>query len=388
MKKQFADSCVYRDVAPIRGEDLYTPVKPMMKRLGALAVVFLLLPASLFAEVHFKQLSMAEAMKLAKKEKKAIMVDFYTDWCSWCKVLDRQTYSDKKVGEFAEDHFISLKVDAEKGDGIALAKQYSVQGYPTVMFFAADGKVLNRVVGYQDTSAFTRSMEMAVAGGLQGLLDKTTAKKTMNDAQAWMTLGDYYSNQDKATEAISAYDHVLTLDPKDAKKFYEQALYAKAFVMPASEQMPKLEEAMKLYPDRPEARRAFTTLLMNDFNGQAPERAGQRMDDWANTHGMDADAFNMFAWEAAKKGIMLERAQDYATRAVMAYPDVNDRANALDTKAVVVAKLGRPQDAAIFETQALSLLTAGDKRTKEFTDRKAEFEKQTQAAGGTVVMPR
>jgi len=127
---------------------------------------------------------------------------------------------------------------------------------------------------------------------------------------------------------------------------------------------------------------------MNDFNGQAPERAGKRMDDWAATHGMDADAFNTFAWEAAKKGILLESAEAYATRAVLAYPDVMDRANALDTKAVVVAKEGRPQDAVIYETQALSLLPKGDKRSQEFTDRKAEFEKTVQSAGNPTEQPK
>ncbi len=352
-----------------------------MKRLGALAVIILLLPASLFAEVHFKDLTMPEAMKLAKKQKKSIMVDFYTDWCSWCKVLDRDTYSNKNVGEYAEDHFISLKINAEKGDGIALAKQYSIQGYPTVMFFAADGKVITRVVGYQDTSAFSRSMEMAAAGGLQGLIQKTTAKKTASDPKAWMTLGDYYSMNDKSADAIAAYDKVISLDAKDTRKLYEQALYAKGFNLTGVDQITMLEDAMKQYPDRPEARRAFTMLLMNDFNGLTPERAGARMDAWADKHGMDADAFNMFAWEAQKKGILLAQAEAYATRAVLAYPDVNERANALDTKAVVVAKEGRPQDAVIFETQAISLLPSGDKRTQEFTDRKAEFEKQSQSAG-------
>ena len=353
-----------------------------MKRFGLLAFCLLLLPSVAFSEVHFKTMTMQEAMKLAKKEKKAIMVDFYTDWCVWCKVLDRDTYSDKKISEFADDHFIALRLNAEKEDGEALAKQYQVAAYPTVLFFDASGKVLSRVVGYQDTGAFGRSMEIAVSGGLKGLQEKVSGKKGAMNLRAWMTLGDYYMANDRPKDALPAYDHILAMDPLDSLHYFEQALYAKGFAVTDDTRWGLLETAVKQYPNRPEARRAMTALIMNDFNSMSPERAGPRMDDWAAQHGMEPDLFNMFAWEAAKRGILLDRAEDYATRAVMLYPDVHSRADALDTKAVVVAKEGRPNDAVIYETEAISLLPNDDKRMKEFTDRKAEFEKQ--ASGGSM----
>jgi len=362
-----------------------------MKRYSLTILAFLLLvslpffaPTMSRGEVHFKSMTFAEAEKLAAKEKKEVMVDFYTDWCGWCKVLDRQTYYDRKVGEYADEHFIAIKVDAEKGDGIALAKKYGVNAFPTIIFYGADGKILNKVVGYQDTAAFARSMSAAVAGGLTGLLEKTTGKKGATDAMAWLTLAQYYSGHDNDAEALKAYEKVMQLDPKNEKKLLEQAVYGKGFASDTNHKYTILEDAYHQYPERPEARNAFMILMMHDFSSPEPTRALQRMDEWAQKHGMDADAFNAFAWEAAQHNIALPNAEEYATRAMLTYTEVDDRANALDTKAVIVGKEGRPQDALIYEKEAIAILPAGTsaKRMKEFTDRVAEFQKAVSANGG------
>src|SRR5262245_21847496 len=93
--------------------------------LFAFTVLFVVHSAS-FAEVTFTNISFAEAIKQAKKEKKLVMVDYYTTWCGWCKVLDKKTYSNQAVGEYADANMISLKIDAEKGEGIELTKRSSI----------------------------------------------------------------------------------------------------------------------------------------------------------------------------------------------------------------------------------------------------------------------
>ena len=59
------------------------------------------------------QNDLASALKLAKSQHKPVMIDFYTEWCHWCKKLDSDTYSDPKVNE-ASQKFICVKIDAEK----------------------------------------------------------------------------------------------------------------------------------------------------------------------------------------------------------------------------------------------------------------------------------
>ena len=91
-----------------------------MKKLGMLlALVMLMVSASIsYSEVHFKDLAFKDALKEASKDHKVIMVDLYTDWCGWCKVMDRETFTDEKVAEYLTKNFYCVKLDAEMKEAI------------------------------------------------------------------------------------------------------------------------------------------------------------------------------------------------------------------------------------------------------------------------------
>lgn len=121
-------------------------------------IVFLLLlsPILVWAqEVNFhKNIPWNDALKMAKEQEKHIFVDAYTDWCYWCKVMDKNTFTDEKVIELLNDKFISVKLDAEKGEGINFASKFKIQGYPTVLFFTSGGKLVKKQPGYLPAEAF------------------------------------------------------------------------------------------------------------------------------------------------------------------------------------------------------------------------------------------
>src|SRR5256714_5508179 len=123
----------------------------MKKILAFSTAAFLFISSSISdAEVHFKDVAFAEALKQAKKEKKIIMIDYYTDWCGWCKRLDRDTYSSEEIGKYADGKIISMKLNAEdKAEGTTLAQKSNITGFPTIIFYNADGKEIHRVVGYK-----------------------------------------------------------------------------------------------------------------------------------------------------------------------------------------------------------------------------------------------
>jgi thiol:disulfide interchange protein len=101
-----------------------------------------------------------EAMEKAKDKNKPVMIDFYTDWCSWCKQLDRTTYADATVMKKAEK-FISLKIDA---DGQRpLAARYKVGAFPTILFINPDGIEIHRVVGFRPPEDFLKEMDTALS---------------------------------------------------------------------------------------------------------------------------------------------------------------------------------------------------------------------------------
>src|SRR5688572_33238081 len=65
-----------------------------------------------------KWITFEEAIKKSKTEKRAIFVDVYTDWCGWCKVMDKNTFSDPQVAKILNDKFYAVKFDAEQREDV------------------------------------------------------------------------------------------------------------------------------------------------------------------------------------------------------------------------------------------------------------------------------
>lgn len=115
-----------------------------------------------------KWLTWDEMVKLNEKTPKKIFVDFYTDWCGWCKVMDRNTFEDTIVAELMNKDFYCVKFNAERRDTITfLNKQwkhvpggrngyhelaaYFMQNqlsYPTFTVLTHDYKLITPLKGY------------------------------------------------------------------------------------------------------------------------------------------------------------------------------------------------------------------------------------------------
>jgi len=63
--------------------------------------------------VSVNWISWEEAIELSKKEKKKILVDVFTYWCSWCKKMDAETFTNPFVAKYLNENFYLVKFDAE-----------------------------------------------------------------------------------------------------------------------------------------------------------------------------------------------------------------------------------------------------------------------------------
>jgi thioredoxin-related protein len=105
----------------------------------------------------------------AIKENKILLVDVYTDWCGWCKVMDRKTYTNDTVLHLIKSNYVVVKLNPEKDHTYVLGdKTYSATelhawlgygktfGYPTTYFWLKPGKTEERYasIGYNESWDF------------------------------------------------------------------------------------------------------------------------------------------------------------------------------------------------------------------------------------------
>jgi thioredoxin-related protein len=113
-----------------------------MKKVSVLMIALFLLVASSFTTSKKKDkiewLTMDELQTAYQKEPRPVLFDVYTHWCGWCKVMDKETYSNENVINYINQHYYAVKFDAETKDSVFFAgKKYGyIAAYKTNEFAA------------------------------------------------------------------------------------------------------------------------------------------------------------------------------------------------------------------------------------------------------------
>lgn len=124
-----------------------------MKKSAILS--FLFIGALVWAQgIKFEDSNFATILAKAKKENKLVFIDAYTTWCGPCKLMSKNIFPLKSVGDYYNAHFINAKIDMEKGEGIDIAKKYNVKAFPTYLFINGDGEEVHRTLGYVEENDF------------------------------------------------------------------------------------------------------------------------------------------------------------------------------------------------------------------------------------------
>lgn len=104
--------------------------------------------------IQFQTSGFQDLLAKAKKENKLVFIDAMASWCGPCKLMDKNVFSQKSVGNYYNSTFINGKFDMEKGEGREIAQKYGVNSYPTYLFLNGDGQLISRNYGYLAESTF------------------------------------------------------------------------------------------------------------------------------------------------------------------------------------------------------------------------------------------
>jgi thioredoxin-related protein len=121
--------------------------------------------------VQIKWMTLEEAMERNKTEKRKIFIDVYTEWCSWCKRMDKTTFTNRSVAQYVNSHYYPVRFDAEQQQDIVFRdKTYRFKkngsrgyhelaaewlnnrlSYPTVVFLDENLNVIQPLPGYLES---------------------------------------------------------------------------------------------------------------------------------------------------------------------------------------------------------------------------------------------
>ena len=143
-----------------------------MKKIMILMLFSIFMTVNSVAQ-EINWITIEEAEALQKTTPKKIIMDMYTHWCGPCKMLDRNTFSNKDVADYVNKHYYAVKFNAEGNDAVTFkgkafsnpnydparankrnsahqfALYFGVRSYPTMVFLGEDGEFIAPIIGYK-----------------------------------------------------------------------------------------------------------------------------------------------------------------------------------------------------------------------------------------------
>ena len=120
-------------------------------------------------------MSFETGMELARNMGRPVVIDFYTSWCRWCKVMDKDTFKNEKVASYLNEHFVSIKLNAEQTTGsleyggraytpAQLARKFKVRGYPSIAYLDKKGGLVFVDAGFKKPAQFMVNLKYITSG--------------------------------------------------------------------------------------------------------------------------------------------------------------------------------------------------------------------------------
>jgi len=98
-----------------------------------------------------------KGLALGKSSNKKIMINFYADWCGYCKKMEKETFGAPKVADYLNANFIAIRINSDKN--MELARAYHVTGLPVTWFLTENGDKIGNRPGWMNAGTFLDLLE-------------------------------------------------------------------------------------------------------------------------------------------------------------------------------------------------------------------------------------
>lgn len=148
-----------------------------MKQIISGLFIFITILSFAQDEIKFQDIPFKDLIAKAKKENKLVFIDAYASWCGPCKMMEKNVFTKKSVGDFYNKNFINARIDMEKGEGKEVAQKFGVRSYPTYLFLNGDGELVSQNSGYMEENIFlTMAQDINSPNNKKGSLKERFAK--------------------------------------------------------------------------------------------------------------------------------------------------------------------------------------------------------------------
>jgi thioredoxin-related protein len=134
------------------------------------------------AATAVKWMTFEQAVEKSKTEKRKIFIDVFTEWCGWCKVMDKNTFPDPEVAKLLNEKFYPVKFDAEQTEDVvfrgntfkfipygnkgthqlAAALLNNQLSYPNFVFMDEEFRIIPIIQGYTSLPGYRKPEEFHI----------------------------------------------------------------------------------------------------------------------------------------------------------------------------------------------------------------------------------